>query len=649
MSLHINHKNPENKVYRIQISTDTMSNWRAYNKKCNLQSKLNRSLPRLSKSEPEMDVVSRRMQSFYLTLQQDMDEALVDGLKQQSPWITEFAAFRCEDSVIKFKYDVLVALKEAQPTQKDPYPLCRRHVNGEDSHFVQQTIDHFILCGLSQFIEINWDESVLASGNTPGVLRALIFSDISHEERSVLIGAMFEFKAVTAMYAWQLKTNGCPRDYNTCPITRRFFWRIVHCYAGMCIDFDKCASVADWGDAWFNEALSARKRDSAMDSVRAFVNLTAKSCDAYMRQYEEVLARHKALVADLRTAVIKGAKPSEICIIKDTLYKIQNFGNLKTLLRGVPMPPFDMSESLSVLERAEHLLTIMDFVNADAPGPQSVADDKAEEPVVTNEVVVVHETGIDRLIQSVFSHLPVDDVITNMLFSDVPPAVQLECVKYELQQIRSEAAECAMELRSIELGCIKKLVSSFKAVQHQIIHVAVSLQTIREDQHRRAVRREVKRVRVLLKTAVAQMLPFAVGQQKGAAVYELRLRATKEGSQIQALVLEVDRLKALILIYTTEEATLLAQHTKQQSIRLFLAAAPSFLPSAMFEPEVDCGLCLQTLDWNHDTSIGFVTCCREFGYLCGDCLARPHSDTHGVVAELEIARSVRGVRRALGI
>jgi hypothetical protein len=583
------------------------------------------SLPR--KSEPEMEVVSRRVQSFYLTLQQDMNEALVDGPRQKNPWITEFASYGCEESVLRFKHDVLLVLKEARPTQKDPYPLCRHHT----SHFVQQTIDHFILRGLSQFIKIKWDESVIASGNTSGVLRALIFSDISHEERSVLIRVMFEFKAITAMHAWQ--TSRCPSD-----CCRRFFWRIVHCYAGMCTDFDKSASVADWGGAWFNEALSARKRDSAMDNVRALVNLTTKSCDAYMQQY----VRHKALVADLRTAVIKGAKPSEICIIKDTLYKIQNFGNLKTLMRGVPMPPFDMSESMSVLERAEHLLMIMDFVNADAT--ESVANVRVEEPIVTNEVVVVvHETGIDCLIQSVFSRLP--DVL--MLYSDVPSVVQ--CVKHELQRIRIEAAECAAELRAIELGCIKKLVSSFKAVQHQIIHIAVSLQTIREDQHRRAVRREVKRVRMFLKTAVAQMLPFAVGQQRGAAVYELRQRATKEGQQIQALVLEVDRLKALILVYTAEETTLLAQHTKQQSIRLFLAAAPAFLPSAMFEPEVDCGLCLQTLDWNHDTSIGFVTCCREFGYLCGDCLARPHSDTHDVVAELEIARSVRGVRRALGI
>jgi hypothetical protein len=69
----------------------------------------------------------------------------------------------------------------------------------------------------------------------------------------------------------------------------------------------------------------------------------------------------------------------------------------------------------------------------------------------------------------------------------------------------------------------------------------------------------------------------------------------------------------------------------------------------MFEPEVECGLCFDELKWNTDLSIGFVTCCREFGYVCGDCLAKPHSDNHDIVTELEIVRIVRGVRRAAGI
>ena len=641
-----------------------MPSWRSYTQTCKMQSMLHHYLPRTLETESELDIVSRCMQSFYLILQRQGDRGgFIGELRLSNPWITQYAVHGCENDSIRFKHEALVSSDTEQMTfPKHPFPLCRRHIRGDDCRFVKQTIDHFIHRGMSQFIEEAWGDQTLASGSTPGVLRARIFTDIGDEERRALIDLLFEFKAVTAMYVWRIemaKHSKKPIDYETCRTTRKFFWRVVHCYAGMCPDFDKCATVCEWGRVWFKEAFAARKQSPITDKVRASVILAAKECDGCMTPYNELLVRHAVVIKNLRAAVVSAAKPSDIRIIKDTMGKIQGLDQLKRLLRGIPMPPFEMSESLSALERAEHLLAIMDFVDTDMADASLFGRWEWREYRQAGEAA---NGCVDGLIQSVLAQFPAEDLLKKMLLA-VPlptmacaakpgPARQLasaKTVKTDLQHIRAVAAECAAEVRNMELDYVRGLVSAARAIHQQVMQSAVILQALREDQRRRAIRRAVKRIRAVQRSALAQMLPFAAEQHKGSAVHRLKARVVLVKAEIQALVRAIEHIQTLIADYTAEEAALLAKHTKQERLRLFIAAAPAFLPSAMFEPEVDCGLCLQTLDWNQDDGIGLVTCCREFGYLCGSCLSRPHSNSHDAVAEREIASCVRGVRRALGI
>jgi hypothetical protein len=225
--------------------------------------------------------------------------------------------------------------------------------------------------------------------------------------------------------------------------------------------------------------------------------------------------------------------------------------------------------------------------------------------------------------------------------------VARDVVKAEVKLIRQLAAECAAEVQGMAL---EWMAVEVKDIQAGIVQAAVELQTMRENQQRRDVRREVKRIRALQKLAMAQMVSFAVELQNSLGCFEMKRKAASVAGRIKSLVLQTHAIHALAKAYITEETALLTQHTQLERRRVFLASSVHFLPSAMFESETECGLCLEPLQWNTDSSIGFVTCCRELGYVCGDCLARPHSaDNHDVVTELEIVRVVRGVRRALGI
>ena len=184
-------------------------------------------------------------------------------------------------------------------------------------------------------------------------------------------------------------------------------------------------------------------------------------------------------------------------------------------------------------------------------------------------------------------------------------------------------------------------------MQEEIIRIAVELQTIRNDQQRRAVRREIKRIREMRSRVIATMLPFSVEQHQIRAVQEQKLRAKNVERGIQALTRETKRINELIIRYTEEETALLKKHIIEERRRTFLKAAPRFLPLAMYERDIDCGLCLETIQWKTDADIIFVTCCPEFGYMCGRCTDQPHD--HIIVAEREIVRIVRSVRKELGV
>ena len=86
--------------------------------------------------------------------------------------------------------------------------------------------------------------------------------------------------------------------------------------------------------------------------------------------------------------------------------------------------------------------------------------------------------------------------------------------------------------------------------------------------------------------------------------------------------------------------------------RVFLATAPLFVPLAMHSDEVQCSFCLDQLDWGVDKGIGFVTCCPEFGFLCGRCIGNPkaHNKEHQTfAADYMIARVMAEVRSKVGI
>lgn len=640
-----------------------MPHKRAVLQAAKLRCQLTSSVLRLE-SEPDLDVLSRSMMSFYLTLKQDGCDGTIADLVQQNQWITQFAAIRDRDADMKFKHEALLlqTSNKRRRIPEEPFPLSRSHVRREDHSFIEATVAHFMLHIKNIDVEDNWDAPVLASSNISGVFRALIFLS-KNAERGMLIDLLFEYKAVSGMRAWELASDKSV-NFNTCPIARKFFWRIVHYYAGMCTVFDKSGNSADWNRRWYDRAIEARKANVALKVVRALVMRTVKESDSIMTLRKEVISRRDQLVGQLRAAVISAAKPNEIHIIKNVLKKVRECESMKKLSQGIPIPPFDMANGpIATLDRAEDLLQIMDFISDESTSMGEYL------PVGVTTVGTTSSgpppCGIDRLMHSVTSKFASHNVLTQLLFSidsgcsswGVHALYPAEClrvardvVKAEVQLIRQLAAECAAEVQGMALEWMRGLAVEVKDIQQGIVQAAVELQTMRDNQQRRDVRREVKRIRALQKLAVDQMGSFAVELQGSRGCFEMKQNAVGVRGRIKALVLETRAIHTLTRAFITEETALLAQHTQLERRRVFLASSVHFLPSAMFESETECGLCLEPLQWNTDSSIGFVTCCRELGYVCGDCLARPHSaDNHDVVTELEIVRVVRGVRRALGI
>ena len=85
--------------------------------------------------------------------------------------------------------------------------------------------------------------------------------------------------------------------------------------------------------------------------------------------------------------------------------------------------------------------------------------------------------------------------------------------------------------------------------------------------------------------------------------------------------------------------------------RIFLATAPAFVPLSMHSDDVQCPLCLESLEWGIDGGgIGFSTCCLEFGFVCGGCVGKPHGKDHqSFTVDYEIARMMAQARANVGI
>jgi hypothetical protein len=351
-----------------------------------------------------------------------------------------------------------------------------------------------------------------------------------------------------------------------------------------------------------------------------------------------LLRRRSQLATQLRAAVL-GSPPGEVCILRGVINKVRDCHEMDRLESGVPMPPFDLDRSRAVLEEAERLLTLTEFVNADAApvevAPPAAAAVAGHPSASSSSSTPIGSDAIDSLMDSVALSFRTENALTQVLFGvDVMPG---------------EPSAAARPAPAEVWGMALRLAREAEELRQSIVQAAVALQAEREEQRRRAVRREVKRIRTVQRQVMDQVALFAVAQQAARGAHEARLRAKGLAAEILALADEAGRLRAAVDGFCREQADLLAQHTHQQRRRQFLALAPLFLPSAMFEPEMDCGMCLTTLDWEADQGIGFVTCCRGLGYVCGRCLAQPHSTDHAAVTELEIVRTVRGARRALGV
>ena len=83
----------------------------------------------------------------------------------------------------------------------------------------------------------------------------------------------------------------------------------------------------------------------------------------------------------------------------------------------------------------------------------------------------------------------------------------------------------------------------------------------------------------------------------------------------------------------------------------FCTGGGLFLPSAMYDKEMSCNLCLGTIEWDDaPRRPGFALCCPGLGFICGTCVSQPHGRCgHELSVEFEIARMVGEVRNEVGI
>ena len=208
----------------------------------------------------------------------------------------------------------------------------------------------------------------------------------------------------------------------------------------------------------------------------------------------------------------------------------------------------------------------------------------------------------------------------------------MECLEVLQELVVDTWAMCVAEQQTVA-DEIRAMVESFKGFQNDLFN-----------QKKLAVRAMRKILRKEKAFALKVMLSVATSDQTHRAIVQ---RAEMKRSLVE-IMHEIDRLGADIMAVRIEESDLFERYTTQQTRRSFAKMAQRFLPPAMHEERIDCSLCLEDLAWNTDREIGYVVCCPEFGFVCGNCLRQPHAN-HPIVAEYGIVRMVAGVRRELGI
>lgn len=610
----------------------------------------------------------RKRMSSYLIMKDQGGHSRAMRIKEKHPWISELAFNYSAEQYTEFE-DQLTELPFCEY-----YPLSEKFT---DKNFIKDVLNHFQVRKLDKYLEERWDEETVLAFSTSGVLRSKVFRAESPAELQASINTLIEFKTVKTLRKWIITTAHplAKIDYNSCLQTRKLFWCIIHFYKSMDRDFDDTLSVKDWDRAWFLRAYK-RMRSSAvaLDSLDDCVN----TCQEIMGDQRETVTKQRQLVQELRRRVITVRSRQELCIIRDMIQELQSCKSIQLLAQGFPTPPFDIEAPRAMLEKVEQELALMDFVAANevdsaslcvagivpnTPPPPPVAASNSSSVENVEQLINSTASSVWATRESFMRNSKVQSILGIPCSSSLDsvdglprkkkPQTPFEILKLSLQvkatlrSLHQQTAECLTEIRNLVLQEVHRVLTEVKSIAEDTLQARIELQTEQYDQRRRAVRREVKRIREARETAIAQMLPFAAEQLKARAVHEQRQRAASVQKQVQALIKDAARLEERIRRATKEESALLAEHTVAQRKRMFLAAAPHYLPLAMFEPDIECGICLEVLQWRGDQGIRFVTCCPEYGYTCGACVGRPHP--HAIVAEQEIVRIVRAVREGMGV
>lgn len=613
---------------------------------------------------------------------ESVGEFISDSIKKKHPWITELA-INCN---LKQNSDFNSYIDMISQPEKSHFPLSMNHIERTKT-FIKDTLDHFHSNKMDQYLEDAWEEDTALSHNTAGILRAMVFRSKSNDEMLCVIHAMAECHTIQALREWIIATAISAKNinYNTCIKSRKLFWCVIHLYKIMAIHahthFDDTANVKSWNRTWFNQALKLAKTSSSLKEIHAAIKNTVTECDALLPIRKTCVDLHSQLMPQLRAAILDTARPKrEIHILRDMMHEVKSCKELDLLLRGIPIPPFNPDKALTTVKKISREISLIRFMDSndqdlalllplhphDAGKATQHQCYSTEMPVnnvlPTSDLTLLLDSAMISVSEAqtqIYKHSTTSSILGDDISASIksksrrlPPSEILHQaikVRSTIQLIQTELAETAAEMRNLMVTSTRELMAELGRVQDAITHAATELQTIQSDQWRRTVRSKAKQIRMLRDSTITQMLPFSVEMFQARAVHEGRQRAKNQKSCILALIKETKHLLESIQHTAAEEAILLAEHTRRKRRLMFMESAPHFLPIAMFEREVECGVCLEVLKWETDPGIRFVTCCPEYGYTCARCLALPHRsyDNHTLVAEQEIVRIVRCVRREI--
>ena len=537
--------------------------------------------------------------------------SIVEKLKSNHPWIGELSYHKCSNELNKFRENI--KLPNEWRTKSPLYPLKREQV---DSFFVKETITHFKTREVDRLLERSWDSDTIASFNTPGTLSTMLFNSKTSEELSFTARLLIEFITLNCARQWDMMAANKTKkiDYTACKKSMHLFWCIVHFYKTVCHDFDDTTPAKNWDRDWYVERFTSINNWKELKDMRTKAATLIRESDHILSIRKELIESYDELMKGLLASVTGAARSNKLNIVRAMVQEMKNCKEMRKYIMGVPAPPFDTNIPIQMLEKIRREKQFMDFIDGD-------------------------EVEIDVV------------VITSTTSSPTALIILQQCteIRSEIASIRQLSAECAATLSNMIVAEAKQATAEIKRIHAEIVQATVELQNTQYYHLQKTVKLHAKRIMEFHDGIIEEMLPFSADQLRLQAVLKQKQQAKNHTKEIKALAKEVGKISRLIQYITEEESALLLQHNLQQRRRTFLTAAPHYLPLAMFETDFECGLCLQPLGWQTDADIGFVTCCVGLGYVCGDCLSRPHGMGHDIVIEREIVRVVRSVRRGLGV